>query len=84
MFRSENPPSSTLESKSSDLLSFSPRSFCAIVNDRRMAKSQEIIDSDWDFVGSERHPQSMYGKSLHYSDESLDNLECSDEIESAR
>ena len=51
----------------------------AIVNDRRMAKSQEIIDSDWDFVGSERHSQIMYGKSLHYSNESLDNK--NDELE---
>lgn len=48
-------------------------------NDRRMAKSQEIIDSDWDFVATERHSQSMYGsKSLHYSDDSLDK---NDELE---
>jgi hypothetical protein len=39
----------------------------AIVNDRRMAKSQEIIDSDWDFVGSERHSQIIYSKSENKS-----------------
>ena len=44
-------------------------------NDRRMAKSQEIMESDWDFVGSS---QSMYGKPLHYSDDSLDK---NDELE---
>lgn len=48
------------------------------VNDRRMAKSQEVIDPEWDLMVSDRHSQSMYGKPLHYSDDSLDK---NDELE---
>ncbi|XP_069112527.1 rho GTPase-activating protein 23-like isoform X2 [Argopecten irradians] len=48
-------------------------------NDRRMAKSQEILDPDWgEYVDTERQSQSMIIKPRHYSEDSLDK---NDEME---
>ncbi|OWF42359.1 rho GTPase-activating protein 21-like isoform X2 [Mizuhopecten yessoensis] len=47
-------------------------------NDRRMAKSQEILDPDWEYIDSERQSQSMIIKPRHYSEDSLDK---NDEME---
>ncbi|XP_060065954.1 rho GTPase-activating protein 21-like isoform X2 [Ylistrum balloti] len=47
-------------------------------SDRRMAKSQEILDPDWEYIDSERQSQSMIIKPRHYSEDSLDK---NDEME---
>ncbi|XP_033762340.1 uncharacterized protein LOC117343900 isoform X2 [Pecten maximus] len=47
-------------------------------NDRRMAKSQEILDPDWEYIDAERQSQSMIIKPRHYSEDSLDK---NDEME---
>ena len=47
-------------------------------SDRRMAKSQEIIDGDWEFIERERVGSNLYAKMRHFSEDSLDR---NDELE---